>query len=144
MKLTKKLAGLRERQRALEELQLPRRLHHVLVRKPQVTRDVRKVHIGMGLHVARVPAKRLFRPRERIKIDLTIYRETPVLGCPHAKCWRNCRPGRPRCRLMRSKNPKWVLCECGAYHHPHRKGAGWCGNNERIWEWMDTPLRDGR
>jgi hypothetical protein len=43
------------------------------------------------------------------------------------KCGRSgCRRGRPRCYRNRAKNPKWVICNCGLYHYPHRAGGGLC------------------
>lgn len=56
-----------------------------------------------------------------------------LLLCPRGKrCFEDCRPGRPRCWAMRKCNPKWETCLCDAYHHPHRKGGGLCGNQERM------------
>jgi hypothetical protein len=43
----------------------------------------------------------------------------------HAK---GCRPGRPLCRFMRTRCENRKPCGCDAYHFPHRKGSGQCGN----------------
>ena len=61
------------------------------------------------------------------------YRVKKNLGCPHVKCLSDCRKARPRCRNMRAKSLKYELCECGAYHFPHRKGSGLCRNQMRLW-----------
>jgi hypothetical protein len=34
---------------------------------------------------------------------------------------------------MREKKANQAKCSCGAYHYPHRKGSGLCGNPERMW-----------
>ncbi len=40
-----------------------------------------------------------------------------------------CRPARPLCRFMRqAQKAKYGVCGCGAYHFPHRRGSGQCGN----------------
>ncbi len=51
-------------------------------------------------------------------------------GVKHAK---GCRRGRPLCRWMRKTNPKRKVCGCDAYHFPHRKGSGRCGNEKLRW-----------
>lgn len=56
----------------------------------------------------------------------------PKPGCPHARCFSDCRPARPRCKAMRAKNVKWQLCRCVAYWYPHRKGGGLCGSPEKM------------
>jgi hypothetical protein len=35
------------------------------------------------------------------------------------------------------KGGKALVCECGNYHFPHRKGSGLCGKPERMWEELD-------
>jgi hypothetical protein len=51
-------------------------------------------------------------------------------------CWgpknhiKGCRISRPLCRWMRAKTDKYKVCHCGAYHFPHRKGSGACGNHD--------------
>jgi hypothetical protein len=58
----------------------------------------------------------------------------------HAK---GCRPGRPLCRWMRRvRADKRGVCDCPAYHFPHRRGSGLCGHPERFWEdyskWLEA------
>lgn len=43
----------------------------------------------------------------------------------HAK---GCHPARPLCRWMRRVQPQRQMCDCGAYHFPHRRGSGACGD----------------
>lgn len=50
------------------------------------------------------------------------------------RCWgpdpkqhlRACRKARPRCRWRRALSPTRRVCECPAYHFPHRSGSGAC------------------
>lgn len=42
-----------------------------------------------------------------------------------------CRKSRPLCRWRRREIG--VVCGCDAYHFPHRRGSGCCGNLERRW-----------
>ncbi len=37
-----------------------------------------------------------------------------------------CRTARPLCAKMRAKTLKYQVCECPAYHYPHRRGSGRC------------------
>jgi len=53
-----------------------------------------------------------------------------ISGFTHA---RNCRPGRPLCRARRKIREKRRPCGCDAYHFPHRKGSGACGDVELRW-----------
>jgi hypothetical protein len=65
-----------------------------------------------------------------------------------AKCWgpraeqhcAGCRIGRPRCRWRRKAVG---LCHCEAYHYPHRKGSGPCGNDEAMALICWGPLKTG-
>jgi hypothetical protein len=43
---------------------------------------------------------------------------------------------------MRKKNPKRAPCGCDAYHFPHRKGSGRCGN--LFQQTMDATPEDER
>jgi hypothetical protein len=39
-----------------------------------------------------------------------------------------CRPARPLCRWAR--RARWGICECTAYHYPHRRASGACKHGD--------------
>lgn len=53
---------------------------------------------------------------------------------------RGCRAARPLCRWRRRIRG---VCNCGAYHFPHRLISGACGNPAANWAALDQPLRHG-
>lgn len=76
------------------------------------------------------------------------FRRRRACDCPK-QCWGpkgaqhaiTCRPGRPHCRWRRKTKG---LCDCVAYHHPHRMTSGRCLSGPKGAERYESYLRTVR
>lgn len=125
------------------------------------SRVFRPIMGGVDMASAMANAKRLCRERDKpIRIrdadaDRVVYTMRPesivrrkACDCP-AQCWGpkreqhaiKCRPARPACRWRRRERG---LCECVAYHYPHRSGSGRCLEGPHGAERYEQHLRTAR
>jgi hypothetical protein len=91
--------------------------------------------------VSRVRVTKPVKPQRAVKADRPIQRRSKRESCIRDKHVNGCCLSHPKCRWMRKLNPKHKVCNCPAYHFPHRINSGLCGHPERMWEVVTREIR---